>query len=185
MGELRKLGVTVSVTSVRNVCRRHGLPPAWPREGPNWSEFLRSQGAEHAGHRLFHIDAVNGRDCILFVIDIERRVVHLLGVTTNSNGQRVTQMVRSLVCDPEEAKRAIRFQIGDRDTKVTAAFDEVLRSAHIQTVRTPVRAPRANAFAERWVEIVRAECLDHLLISCASRISAGRAGAGSSGSGAP
>jgi putative transposase len=88
---------------------------------------------------FFHIDSVNGhRYYALFVVEIERRVVHLLGVTTNPNGQWVT--------------------------KFTAAFDEVLRSEGIKTIRTPVRAPRANAFAERWVETVRAECLDHLLI---------------------
>jgi transposase InsO family protein len=114
---------------------------------------------------FFHVDAVDGqRYYALFVIEIEHRVVHLLGVTTTPNGQWVTQMARKLAWDLQEAKRTIGFLIRDRDTKFTAAFDEVLRGEGIETVRTPVRAPRTNAFAERWVETVRAECLDHLMI---------------------
>jgi putative transposase len=165
VGELRKLGMAVSATAVRTVLRRHGLPPAPPRKAPTWSAFLRSQVHSMLATDFFHIDSVNGhRYYALFVIEIERRVVHLLGVTTNPNGQWVAQMARNLVWDLQDAKRTIRFLIRDRDTKFTAAFDEVLRSEGIKTIRTPVRAPRANAFAERWVETVRAECLDHLLI---------------------
>ncbi len=158
MGELRKLGVMVSATSVRKVLRHHGLLPAPRREESTWSEFLGSQAQSMLATDFFHIDAVNGRRYYaLFVIEINRRVVHFLGVTTNPNGQWVTQMARNLVWDLEEANRAIRFLIRDRDTKFTAAFDEVLRFAGIETIRTPVRAPRANAFAERWVETVRTE----------------------------
>ena len=115
------------------------------RENPRWG-YLRSQAQSLLATDFFHVDAVNGqRYYAPFAIEIERRVVHLLGVTTNLNGHWVTQMARNLVWDLEEAKRAIRFLIGDRDTKFTAAFGEVLRSAGIETVRTPVRAPRANA----------------------------------------
>jgi hypothetical protein len=97
---------------------------------------------------FFHIDAVNGRDCARFVIEIERRVVHLLDVTTKPNCHWATQMARNLFCDLEEAMRAIRFPFRDRDTKSTAASDEVLRSEGTETVRTPVRASRVNAFAD-------------------------------------
>ena len=147
------------------VRHRHGLPPAPRGEGPTWSDFLRSQAHRVLATDFFHVDAVDGqRYYALFVIEIERRVVHLLGVTTTPNGQWVTQMARKLAWDLQEAKRTIGFLIRDRDTKFTAAFDEVLRAEGIETVRTPVRAPRANAFAERWVETVRAEYLDHLMI---------------------
>ena len=89
------------------------------------------------------------RHYALFVIEVERRVVHLLGVTTNSNGPWVTQVARNFCTALEEAGQRVRFLIRDRDTKFTANFDEIFASIGAKTVLTPVRAPNANAFAER------------------------------------
>jgi putative transposase len=63
-----------------------------------------------------------------------------------------------------ERLRSVRFAIRDRDSKFSGPFDEVIRSEGVRIIRTPVRAPRANAFAERWVRTVRAECLDWMLV---------------------
>ena len=76
----------------------------------------------------------------------------------------MTQVARNFASDLEEAGRHFRFLIRDRDTKFTASFDAVLASIGIETIRTPVASPRANAFAERWVRTVREDCLDHLLV---------------------
>jgi putative transposase len=54
--------------------------------------------------------------------------------------------------------------IRDRDSKFSGPFDEVLRTEGVRIVKTPIRAPMANAFAERWVRTVREECLDHVLV---------------------
>jgi transposase InsO family protein len=59
----------------------------------------------------------------------------------------------------------LRFLIRDRDSKFTAAVDAVFAGAGIRIIRTPIRAPRANAFAERWIGTLRRECLDHILIT--------------------
>jgi len=114
---------------------------------------------------FFSVDSVwLTRYYILFFIEIESRRVHLCGITTNPTGQWVTQQARNLAAELEEAGRALAHLIRDRDAKFTRPFDDVWRSIGAEIIRTPVRAPDANAFAERWVGSVRRECLDHLLI---------------------
>ena len=165
VGELKKLGVTVSKTSVAAILRRHHLPPAPRRCGPTWSQFLKAQAQGVLATDFFTVDAVTlRRYYVLFVIEIERRVVHLLGVTANPDGPWVAQVGGNFAADLEDAGRPLRFLIRDPDTKYTSSFDAVLASVGIETIHTPVASPRANALAERFVRTVRDECLDHLLV---------------------
>jgi len=165
VGELKKLGVAVSKTSVATVLRRHRLPPAPRRSGPTWSEFLRVQAKGILATDFFTVDTITlRRFYVLFAIEIHRRRVHLLSVTANPIGPWVTQVARNFASDLEDAGRHFRFVIRDRDTKFTASFDAVLASIGIETIRTPVASPRANAFAERFVRTVRQDCLDHLFV---------------------
>ena len=163
-GELRKLGIRVSATSVRRVLRRAGLGPA-PRGGPTWSEFLRSQAHSVLATDFFTVDTVSFKQLyVLFVIELSTREVHILGITDHPTGAFVTQVARNFVGDLVDRGRSIKFLIRDRDTKFTASFDEVFRSEGIRVIKTPVRSPRANAYAERWVRTVRTECLDWMLV---------------------
>ena len=165
VGELKKLGIAVSKTSVASVLRRHRLPPAPRRSGPTWSEFLRAQAKGIVATDFFTVDTITlRRFYVLFVIEIERRRVHLLGVTPHPNGPWVTQLARNFASDLENARCHFRFLVRDRDTKFTASFDAVLASIGIDSMRTPVASPQANAFAERFVRTVRQECLDQLLV---------------------
>jgi putative transposase len=166
VGELKKVGIAVSKTSVASVLRRHRLPPAPRRSGPTWAQFLRTQARGILATDFFTVDTITlRRFYVLFVIEIERRRVHLLGVTANPNGPWVTQVARNFASDLEDAGRHFQFLIRDRDTKFTSSFDAVLASVGIETIRTPVASPQANAFAERFVRTVRRECLDHLLVA--------------------
>ena len=98
----------------------------------------------------------------LFFIAHASRRVWLAGCSSNPTGAWVTQQARNLGL--EFADEGIRFLIRDRDSKYSGPFDEAFRTAGIRIVKTPVRAPKANAIAERFVRTVHGECLDWLLI---------------------
>jgi putative transposase len=162
-GELRKLGIRVGATTIRSILRRAGLPPAPRRTGPSWGEFLRAQARGILAVDFFTVETAWLRTLyVLFGIELGSRRVHVLGATGNPDSAWVTQQARNLAVG--ERLRVIRFLIRDRDSKFCGPFDEVFRSEGVRIVKTPIRAPRANAFAERWVRTVREECLDHVLV---------------------
>src|SRR3989440_2481142 len=162
-GELRKLGVRVSPSTVRRILLADRLGPAPRRSGPSWREFLRQQAAGMLACDFFTVETISlRRFYVLFFIELASRRVHLAGCTTNPSGAWVTQQARNLSFTGVFER--MRFLIHDRDSKFAASFDEVFRSEGIKVIHTPIRAPQANAYAERFVRTVRAECLDWLLI---------------------
>jgi putative transposase len=164
-GELQRLGVHVSATAIRTTLRRHGLDPAPRRASSTWRAFLRQQAAGIVACDFFTVDTIWLRRLhVLFFIELGSRRVHLAGVTANPSGAWVTQQARNLLLMLGEGGRQLRFLLRDRDAKFSRAFDDVFRSEGAQVLLTPVQAPKANAYAERWIGTVRAECLDWLLI---------------------
>jgi putative transposase len=165
VGECRKLGVSVSATSVRTILRRHHLGPAPRRHGPSWTQFLRTQAAGTLACDFLTVETVGlTRLYVLFVIELDHRRVHLAGITAHPTGAWVAQAARNLLMDLDEQAHRFRFLIRDRDSKFSAAFDAVFAAAGIEAIKIPPRAPKANAYAERWVRTVRTECLDWVLI---------------------
>ncbi len=154
----------MSASSIRRVLRSHGLGPV-PRGGPTWKQFLTAQAKGTLATDFFVVDSIGlSQLYVLFVIELQSRVVHILGVTDHPTGSFVTQVARNLAGDLTENGRSFRFLIRDRDAKFTASFDDVFASEGIEVIKTPVRSPRANAIAERWVRTAREECLDWTLV---------------------
>jgi putative transposase len=164
-GELAGLGISVSATTVRRVLHRAGLDPTGGTYSMSWRDFVRAQARTILATDFFTVDTVFLRRLyVLFFIEIDTRRVHLAGVTAHPNGPWVTQQARNLAIRLGQALSGRRILIRDRDAKFSATFDEVFRSEGLRVLRTPVRAPRANAFAERFVGSIRRECLDWILI---------------------
>ncbi len=164
-GELAKLGVRVSATKIRTLLRRESLGPAPRRSGPTWSEFLRAQASGVLACDLFTVETLFLKTLyVFFFIELGTRRVHVAGATRNPDSAWVTQQARNFSGDLADRQVAFRFLIRDRDSKYTSGFDEVFRCDGTKVIRTPIRAPRANAFAERWVRTVQTECLDWMLI---------------------
>jgi putative transposase len=163
-GELKGLGIAVSPTSVRKVVLAAGLQPAPERAQSSWRAFLRQQAASALACDFFTVEAAFlQRLYVLFFISLGTRRIEYIACTSSPDGAWVTQQARNLVMQLEGDER-FRLLIHDRDTKFSHAFDDVFRSEGIEVIRTPVQAPNANAYAERWVRTVRADCLDRILI---------------------
>ena len=164
-GDLATMGIGLAPSSVWAILRRHGIEPSPGRTGPTWTEFLKSQASSMLACDFFTVDTVLLRRLyVLFFIELDTRRVYVTGVTANPAGPWMVQQARNLTMVLAERGCSIRFLVRDRDAKFTCSFDEVLRSERIRIIRTPVRAPRANAFAERFVGTIRRECLDRMLI---------------------
>jgi putative transposase len=162
-GELRKLGIEVSATSIRRILATPRRPP--PRR-ETWTRFLRAQASSIIACDLFTIESVRLKTLhVLFFIDLHTRRVLIGGVTeAAANVAWCTQLARNLTEAREGRVEPVRFLVHDRDKRFGAIFDEVFKAEGIEILRTPWRAPKANAYAERFVRTIRTECLDRLLI---------------------
>jgi transposase InsO family protein len=160
-GELHRLGHRVAASTIRKILRTHRIPPPSGHDG-SWAAFLRAHAATLLAADFFHVDCALtlSRLYVAFVIELQTRRVHLLGVTRHPTGQWAAQFARNLAVELEEAGSRFTYLIRDRDTKFTAAF----ASIGITTLPTAPQVPRMNAYAERFVRTARAECTDRMLI---------------------
>jgi putative transposase len=165
VGECRHLGVRVSATSVRRILRRRGLGPAPRRGGPTWAQFLRARAGGLLATDFFTVESVGlTRLYVLFVVEVQQRAVHLVGITVQSTGAWVAQQAGNLLMDLDGQAHRLRYLVRGRDAKFTGVFDAVFTAFGVDVVKIPPQAPRANAYAERWVRTVRSECLDWTLV---------------------
>jgi transposase InsO family protein len=165
VGELRKLGIDVSATLVRNLLKAAGVPPAPQRGQLDWCSFLRAQAATTLACDFLTADTVLLRRLyVLVFICIGSRRIEYAACTSTPDGAWMLQQARNLLMNLDDHNEQPRLLIHDRDTKFSRAFDAIFNGDGIRVIRTPVQAPNANAHIERWVGSARRECLDRILI---------------------
>jgi putative transposase len=165
-GELLKLGYRIHAETVRNILKRHGIPPVRERRpSPGWQQLMSHYKDQLLACDFFTLETLFLQTVyVFFFIELGTRRVHFAGCSVQPNGAWVTQQGRQMVWKLEEQDVPLRFLIHDNDTKFTTGFDAVFASAQMTVIHTPYRAPNANACAERWVRTVREECLDKMII---------------------
>jgi putative transposase len=154
-GELLKLGHQISASTIRRILRALKIPPAPKRQtDTTWRQFLRAQAATMPATDFFHIDCAVTlqRLYCLFVIEVQSRYVHILGITAHPDGPWTTQQARNLLIYLSEHAADFQFLVRDRAGQFTDSFDAVLAAAGIQAVkiRPAVREPtlsRSGSYA--------------------------------------
>ena len=162
-GALKNLGHHVGRSTIARILRAHGLSPA-PKRPTSWPTFLRAHWGAIAGADFVTTEVWTWRGLVtfytVFVIDLATRRVQVLGTTLHPDEAFMCQIVRTLALADATQCRVL---ICDRDAKWSAAVRERLVEAGIRVVHTPYQAPNANAYAERFVRSVKAECLDRII----------------------
>ncbi|MDX3104770.1 hypothetical protein [Nonomuraea angiospora] len=164
-GELTTLGIKVAPSTVWEILKQAALDPAPERASTTWADFLRSQADALLACAFIETVTLSGqRQYVLAVIEHATRRVRVLGITAHPSANWVTQVIRNLVMDLEDAGCRARFLLRDRDGKFPILMDEVLAEAGITTVLTGIRMPRMNSIMERWVQSCRHKLLDRCLV---------------------
>lgn len=166
-GEMLKLGSRMPQSTIRDVLRRHHIPPAprRRRSGSRWRTFLRHYQDQIVACDFFTVETTWLKTIyVLFFLELGTRRVHVAGCTSRPTSAWVTQQARQFSWNVQDRAVPLRFLIHDRAATFPAAFDAVFAPEGVSILRTPYRALKANAFAERWIRSVREECLDQVLI---------------------
>lgn len=167
-GELAKLGSQISKSCIADILRRNGLPPSPQRRGLSWREFLARHEDVLLCADLFtkEIWTFCGLRTayVLFVVHLKTRTVLLAEASFSPHSRWMQQQIRNLLWECEERKITPRFLLHDRDGCFAPDFDAGIKHAGIRPIKTPFRAPNANAHAERWIRSIRQECLNHLIL---------------------
>ncbi|MCP4963421.1 MAG: transposase family protein, partial [Actinomycetia bacterium] len=157
-GELARLGHKIGKGTVWQILTDNGVDPSPNRSDVTWTEFLHSQAAVACD--FFTVDTTFlRRYYVLFFIKVNTREVFFAGVTANPTGAWTTQAARNLFMGNSDRLEGARALVRDRGSQFVDAFDEVFRTEGFKILKTPIRTPVANTFAERWIGSIRRELL--------------------------
>ena len=166
-GELRKLDHEVARTTIAKTLRDHGVPPS-PERPTSWRTFLKAHANTIVAMDFFTAEVWTARGLVthyvLFALHHASRMVEIVGVTTNPDAAFVAQVARNLTDRVDGFLRNTKFLILDRDTKFTEQFRRILGEAGVEVVTTAYQAPNMNALAERFVQSIKRECLERLIL---------------------
>jgi len=162
-GELARLGHKIGKGTVWQILTDNSIDASPNRSDVTWTEFLHSQAAVACD--FFTVDtAFLRRYYVLFFIKVRTREVIFAGITANPTGAWTTQAARNLFIGHAEGLEDPRALVRDRGSQFIDAFDEIFRTEGFKILKTPVRTPVANTFAERWIGSIRRELLDRTII---------------------
>ncbi|HXN07628.1 MAG TPA: hypothetical protein VN944_11275 [Nitrospiria bacterium] len=170
VGALANVGYTVSDKTVGNILKRNGLAPAPERKKATpWKEFIRTHQDLLVATDFFTTEVWTLCGLVtyyvLFFIRINRREIHIAGITPNPDQTWMTQIARNITMADDGFLKSGQRLIHDRDTKYSAAFRETIQSGGMTTtLPLPPRSPNLNANAERWVRSIKEECLSRVIL---------------------
>jgi transposase InsO family protein len=163
-GALKNVGHRVGRSTIRRILKAAGVPPV-PERPTSWQSFLQAHWGVVAGADFFTTEVWTWQGLVtyytVFVIDLASRRVQVLGSTPHPEALFMQQIVRTLTMD--QPPHTPKVLICDRDQKWSGEVRRGLQDAGIRVVRIPVRAPNANAHAERFVRSIKEECLDRMI----------------------
>jgi putative transposase len=162
-GELAGLGHQLAASTVRRILKRNGIEPAPHRSDMTWSQFLHSPSAVACDFRTVDT-ALLRRYYVLFFIDVTTRQVYFAGINANPTGASTTQAARNLFLRQADRLTGAQALVRDRGSQFSDSFDEIFRTEGVKILKTPIRTPVANTFAERWIGTIRRELLDRTII---------------------
>lgn len=165
-GELKDLGYKVSVTTIKNVLKRYGIPISSRRKvSGSWREFIRHYKELMLASDFFTVDTgLFRRFYVLFFKEIRTRKILFAACTEHPTGEWATQQARHLAWQIQDKAINAKYLIRDQDDKYTDCFDKVFESEGIEVIETSDDAPLENSYAERFVRSIREECLDKIII---------------------
>ena len=165
-GALANVGHKVARSTIAVILARNGIPPA-PRRRMSWRTFVKAHFTTLAAADFFTTEVWTARGLVtfftLFAVRLKTRRVEILGTTDRPDREFMEQVARNATDSEDGALRGVTHLIIDNDALFTDAFRRRLREAGTKCVRTPVKMPLCNSFAERWVKSVKTECLDRMI----------------------